>query len=296
MKLARSSNAKDAPSPTFDLNTNLGIGGSPTVTPDPNPAGLDGQANVDTDRSDGPRQGWVYALGTVISPGTSDPADIRIAHSTDRGATWSASVKAAPEAAGANAWQWFGTLGVAPDGRLDVVYNDGQGTGSVYKAVTKYTTSADGGATWSAPVPLGPVWGSSVGWPQQNKIGDYYDISSDRTGCYVVYATTYNGEQDVYVARVGPYDCNGNGVDDALEIANGSSRDRNGNGIPDECEIAAGTLCPSDYNGDGFVNGIDFDSFIYEFVYGTAAADYNGDGFTNGVDFDQFTADFVAGC
>jgi hypothetical protein len=31
-------------------------------------------------------------------------------------------------------------------------------------------------------------------------------------------------------------DCNGNGISDALDIANGTSYDTNGNGTPDECE------------------------------------------------------------
>ena len=33
-------------------------------------------------------------------------------------------------------------------------------------------------------------------------------------------------------------DCNGNGIDDATDIANGTSEDCNGNGIPDECDVA----------------------------------------------------------
>lgn len=33
-----------------------------------------------------------------------------------------------------------------------------------------------------------------------------------------------------------PPDCNGNGVDDAVDIANGTSDDNDGNGVPDECE------------------------------------------------------------
>ena len=32
-------------------------------------------------------------------------------------------------------------------------------------------------------------------------------------------------------------DCNGNGIDDALDIASGTSLDVNGNGQPDECDV-----------------------------------------------------------
>ena len=33
-------------------------------------------------------------------------------------------------------------------------------------------------------------------------------------------------------------DCNGNGIDDAVDIAAGDSFDANDNGVPDECEAA----------------------------------------------------------
>ncbi|MBL8803565.1 MAG: hypothetical protein JNN27_16305 [Planctomycetes bacterium] len=39
-------------------------------------------------------------------------------------------------------------------------------------------------------------------------------------------------------ASAAEYDCNGNGVEDAVDIAGGYSGDENGNGIPDECEDA----------------------------------------------------------
>ena len=75
-----------------------------------------------------------------------------------------------------------------------------------------------------------------VGWPSQNKIGDYYDMVSDDVGVHVAYAATFNGEQDVYYLRIGDYDCNANGVGDADDIAQQFSLDLNQNGIPDECE------------------------------------------------------------
>jgi hypothetical protein len=42
-------------------------------------------------------------------------------------------------------------------------------------------------------------------------------------------------------------DCNGNGVDDSIDISNGTSTDVNGNGVPDECEIigSPGCFCPA---------------------------------------------------
>lgn len=39
------------------------------------------------------------------------------------------------------------------------------------------------------------------------------------------------------------FDCNGNGVEDSVDISTGASTDNNNNGIPDECEQAAGATC-----------------------------------------------------
>lgn len=33
------------------------------------------------------------------------------------------------------------------------------------------------------------------------------------------------------------YDCNGNGVEDAFDIANGTSSDLDSDGVPDECAL-----------------------------------------------------------
>ncbi|MBX3394382.1 MAG: hypothetical protein KF841_03340 [Phycisphaerae bacterium] len=63
-------------------------------------------------------------------------------------------------------------------------------------------------------------------------------------------------------------DCNANGVDDGIDIANGVSADCNSNGVPDECEIPAGSGapggpfhctvgCTSDCNGNGLPDSCD---------------------------------------
>ncbi|MEQ8318532.1 MAG: M12 family metallo-peptidase [Phycisphaerales bacterium] len=48
-----------------------------------------------------------------------------------------------------------------------------------------------------------------------------------------------------------PFDCNGNGIDDLLDIDAGASLDANANGVPDECE---------DCNANGVLDSIDIDS------------------------------------
>ena len=47
-------------------------------------------------------------------------------------------------------------------------------------------------------------------------------------------------------------DCNANGIDDAVDIAEGTEQDCNLNGVPDSCDIASGAS--QDANGDGVPN------------------------------------------
>ena len=68
------------------------------------------------------------------------------------------------------------------------------------------------------------------------------------------------------------------------------------NSCGSETSTVAALLCGADINGDTFVNGVDFDTFVDAFVLGDIAADYNHDTFVNGVDFDEFTLAFEAGC
>lgn len=58
--------------------------------------------------------------------------------------------------------------------------------------------------------------------------------------------------------------------------------------------------CPSDFNGDGFVDIFDFTDFVTCFEGGECppgrTADFNGDGFADVYDFTDFVTQFEAGC
>ncbi|NNE43918.1 MAG: hypothetical protein HKN12_06900 [Gemmatimonadetes bacterium] len=245
--VVRSTNAENSGvTPTFSSST-VALGGS-LVRPSnsfswPNPDGLNGQVWVDTDHSAGPTAGNVYVLCSVNPPG-SDPMDVRIARSTDNGVSWSSSVKVNDDPSSATGYQWFGTMSVAPNGRIDAVWNDTRDTDIVNESALFYSFSTDGGATWSVNEQLSPVWDSHVGLPQQNKIGDYYHMISDDVGAHLAWAATFNGEQDVYYLRIGDYDCNVNGIGDADDLIAGTSFDGNANGIPDECEATGTAVDP----------------------------------------------------
>jgi hypothetical protein len=54
--------------------------------------------------------------------------------------------------------------------------------------------------------------------------------------------------------------------------------------------------CPADYNNDGFVDGIDADSFNNAFEAGSSCSDLNGDCFVDGIDSDYFANEFESAC
>jgi hypothetical protein len=259
--VARSNDAQNALlTPTF-TTASLSLGGSQVfnLVSGPNPVGLLGQVGIGCDTSDGPRRGHLYVLCSV-DPAGSDPMDVRFSRSTDGGVTWSASVRVNDDPATTNAWQWFGTLSVAPNGRIDVVWNDTRNTGVVNLSQLFYSFSNDGGLTWSPNQQLSPTWDSYVGWPVQQKIGDYYHMVSDNVGASLAWSATFNGGQDVYYLRIGDYDCNGNGVGDAQDLVAGTLTDFNGNGIPDTCERLG------DMNCDGKVDSADVGPFLLAVV------------------------------
>jgi hypothetical protein len=205
--VAKSSNAQDPmANVTWDFSTSVsldgelvGFGGYDC----PNPSGLLGQTIIDVDRSEGPTSGNVYLLGSVERYSNNDPCDIMFSKSTNGGLTWSSPMRINDDP-GTNAYQWFGTMSVAPEGRIDVIWLDTRDNpGSVYSALY-YSYSMDGGESWSENTQLSDVFDPHLGWPQQDKMGDYFDMISDESGAHLAWANTFNGEQDVYYAHITP--------------------------------------------------------------------------------------------
>lgn len=200
--VAKSTNAQDSSAvTTWGMATVVNLDGSISFGGGPNPGGLLGQTLIGVDTSDGAYHGNVYLLCSVNRNSTSDPADVMFVRSTDGGVSWSSPIKINDDP-GTTAYQWFGTMSVAPNGRIDAIWLDTRDNPGTYLSALYYSNSKDGGVTWSQNERLSDFFDPHVGWPQQDKMGDYFDMVSDNNGASLSWAATFNGEQDVYYSHI----------------------------------------------------------------------------------------------
>jgi hypothetical protein len=201
----RSTNAKIAAvTPTFDLATPVNLGGNVIAGAVINPAGIVGQLYVAVDRSGSTTHNNVYLLASLRRYFAGNGTDVMFSRSTDNGQTFSAPQRINDDPINPNKWHWFGTFSVAPDGRLDAVWLDTRNASNNTDSQLFYSYSRDGGNTWSANVSVSEPFNPLIGYPNQNKMGDYMTIVSDLRGGNVAYCATFNGEQDIYYVRVAP--------------------------------------------------------------------------------------------
>lgn len=204
--VSKSTTAKNpAVSVTWDFTSQVNLDGVLSGWIDLNPQGLLGQAYIDVDRSAGPSHGYVYVVASVDRNSNADPGDVMFSKSTDGGSTWLSTPVKINDDASTNNTQWFGTMSVAPNGRIDVVWLDTRNSpvGPVQSALY-YSFSTNQGNTWSVNEQLSNYFDSHLGWPNQEKMGDYFDMLSDNTGAHLAWCGTFNGEEDVYYGRITP--------------------------------------------------------------------------------------------
>jgi len=157
------------------------------------------------DRSDGPGRDNVYLLSSVRPYLIPDQADVMFNKSTDGGISWmkDAPIRINDDIESKNT-QWFGTMSVAPNGRIDVIWLDTRDNPGSDSSALYYSYSIDQGDTWSANVKLSESFNPHIGYPNQNKMGDYVDMISNNTGAHLAWTNTLNGEQDVYYSFITP--------------------------------------------------------------------------------------------
>jgi hypothetical protein len=201
----RSTNARNAAViPSFDLSTRINLGGNIASGEPINPEGLVGQVYVAVDRSGTRTNRNVYLLASIQRSGFTNGSDVMFVRSTNFGATFSAPRRVNDDPLNQFKWHWFGTLSVAPNGRLDAVWLDTRNAANNSTSQLFYSYSTNSGVTWSSNVAVSAGFNPFLGYPNQNKMGDYISMVSDNTGADVAYCATFNGEQDIYYVRVAP--------------------------------------------------------------------------------------------
>jgi hypothetical protein len=224
----RSSNAKNgAVTPSFDQSTLVNLGGDIDFDEPINPVGLVGQLYLAVDRSGRSTNNNIYMLASVLPTGSTTGSNVMFVRSTDDGRTFSAPRRINDDPVNHAKWHWFGALSVAPDGRLDVIWLDTRNAANNTNSQLFYSYSMDGGNTWAANVAVSNSFNPFLGYPNQNKMGDYMSIVSDNAGANISYCATFNGEEDIYYVRITPApvptDFNGDGHPDYL-LYNASTR------------------------------------------------------------------------
>jgi hypothetical protein len=97
----------------------------------------------------GPTGSFVASYGGTPEKATSSGlADILFQRSTDDGKTWSAPVAINDDSPEQEATNFYPQMGVAPNGRIDVVWQDSRDQ-TDFRFNVRYTYSTDAGATWA---------------------------------------------------------------------------------------------------------------------------------------------------
>jgi hypothetical protein len=201
----RSTDARNSKAiPSFDRSTEVEMAGAIGFQPEINPEGLAGQVFLAVDRSGTSTNNNIYMLASLLPDDFTARTNVMFAKSTDGGATFSAPRKINDDPVNPAKWHWFGALSVAPNGRIDVVWLDSRNAANNTDSQLYYSFSSNGGDTWSPNVAVSTSFDPFIGYPNQNKIGDYMTVVSDNGGANVAYPATFNQEEDIYFVHIDP--------------------------------------------------------------------------------------------
>ena len=99
---------------------------------------------------------------------------------------------------------WFGTMSVAPNGRIDAVWLDTRDAPRDFHVCLYYSYSHRPGRDLVRKLSSLPAFDPHGGLASQEKMGDYYRWNSDDDDAYLAWANTFNGEQDVWFSQIIP--------------------------------------------------------------------------------------------
>src|SRR5689334_21235951 len=120
-------------------------------------------------------------MASVQPTGANNGTDVMFVRSTHGGLTFSTLLRVNYDPVNHSKWHWLGTFAVAPNGRIDSVWLDTRNAANNTDSQVFSSYSTDGGVTWAPNVAVSPAFNPFLGYPMQNKMGDYIGIVSDTT-------------------------------------------------------------------------------------------------------------------
>ena len=212
------------------------------------------------------------AAGTWVVVWTSEDSlgntigldrDILVSRSVNNGLNWSPVAPLNSNAASDVGQDQAPQIAVDDDGNWIVLWQSTENIGGTIGTDNDIliSRSADGGVTWTAPLPFNSNAAIDSG------SDDVPALVTDAHGAWLAVWETHDSmggtigtDGDILASRFAFPDCNLNTIPDSLEL------DANNNGVPDECEPPPPPPnCPADIapvNGDGFVNVADLLAII----------------------------------
>jgi hypothetical protein len=157
-------------------------------------------------QADPTRPGNVYVVSTdAEGPDGADQADIFIARSTDSGVTWKPRIRLNDDRAGNN--QCFPAIAVNGSGDLVVAWYDSRDDAAGHRLGIYFTTSRDGGATWTPNRPLSTSFEPNTNqFPDNHFFCDYLGVVGVGDQFHALWTDTRRPgsppEQEVYYARL----------------------------------------------------------------------------------------------
>ena len=175
---------------------------------------------------------------------------------------------------------WYPNLGNGSFGQQHVISTVADGARSVF------AVDLDGDG--DPDVLSASYQDDKVAWYENHGLGAFGPpqvITTNAEWAWSVYATDLDGDGDAdvlsasyndnkvawYENLLPPADCNGNGIPDTQDLANGSGVDCNGNGVLDSCELLSGNAL--DWDGNGILDSCDISAGTHQDCDGNGLLD-----------------------
>lgn len=166
---------------------------------------MNGFPRIAVDRSNGPRNGWIYIVAgeSNLAPAGSD-ADVIMHFSSNGGNSWSSGIRVNQDAPNNGKVQFFPAIRVDEEGGINICYYDNRNYPSVGDSCETYMSrSTDGGAAWIDIKVSDHAWlvkpepgaGSNYG-------GDYIGISSGNNKVWPFWYDDKTGTMQAWTCEV----------------------------------------------------------------------------------------------